>query len=192
MVAPCFIGSFLLINCGAAERTLGVPKGKFGGPPKLGGGPGSRSILGGAGGILGMDSLGGGKPGGGPGGIRGLPGGGPGGSLKGAPLVYISGGGMGGCGCCCGCCAAAGTGSVPGGIKGSVECAFAFLFSSSLLLSVFFWTVSISFMNSSTFCPESATIFCCNEVGFTVVLLEASVVSSCVDDCSSVASSCSS
>lgn len=128
------MGSFLLISCGAADSTLGVPKGKFGGPPILGGGPGSLSSLGGAGGILGMDSLGGGRPGGGPGGIKGLPGGGPGGNLKGAPLVYISGGGIGGCCCCC----AAGTGSVPGGINGSDECGFAFLFSSSLLLSVFF------------------------------------------------------
>lgn len=48
-------------------------------------------------------------------------------------------------------------------------------------------------MNSSTFWPDSATIFCCSDVGFTVVLVEASGVSSCVDDdCSSIVSSCSS
>lgn len=78
IVAPCLWlpDSDLVINCGPAERTLGVAKDKLDVPEIAGGGPGILIILGGAGGKR-IGILGGGRPGG----RSGLPGGGPGGNL---------------------------------------------------------------------------------------------------------------
>lgn len=114
----------------------------------------------------------------------GRPGGGPGGNLIGAGNMIGGGIGCAACGC------VVGTGSVPGGTSGSV-CAVGFEWFSSLLsFSIFFCTVSISFMNSSTFWPDRATIFCCRDVGLTVFDSEGD--SSCAVDISSSASSVSS
>lgn len=94
MAPPAFTSpaSNRLINCGPADRTLGVPRG---GPPGIdmpGAWPGRGTMDGG----MGIRSSRGGMPGGGPGGRRipmrgGRPGGGPGGSVGGRP-----GGGPGG------------------------------------------------------------------------------------------------
>lgn len=181
IVAPCLLDSTLLMSWGAAERTFGVPRGKFGGPDSEGGGPGRRIILGGAGGIR-SGILGGGMPGGGPGGRRGRPGGGPGGNLRPGP-GYRRGPGpwglMGWVGC------GWGIRSVPGGTRGSGWVSTLARCSSSFDTSSFFWTTSISFMKSSTFCPDSATIFCWSEVGLTAASPSAW---GCVDDSSVVSS----
>lgn len=174
IVAPDLLESIRFISWGPAETTLGVAKL----PPSVpidpkdgGGGAGIRIIRGGPGGIRIVKR--GGSPGGGPGGRLGRPGGGPGGKRSGGNIIGGRTWGRGG----------PGMESVPGGARMSI-CSGSFVggamrWSSSM--SFVLCTTSISFMNSSMFWPERASIFCCKEVGFGAPLDVSSSSSSALE-----------